>query len=308
VIQVLLTPILYRPSAPLFRLEFAATPADVHAVEWNNRMWMEYVVDESTTMTVVGESPADCAVWLCGGGGGGGGGYKAASNASNEGGGGGGGGRCTTYMDIRLASGAIVIGAGGGGGQGSTVGAADAAGQDGGVTRLSMTGQADCTANGGDAGKGTWGGNGGSGGGQGGYSDSAVYVGLGDGATTIPFGDSANWERLCAGGGGAAPMRDSTRQYPGGAGGSNGDSGKAPNPGGTWAGAAAGGAGGDTGGGSGGNAGYSNPKPGADAAAYGSGGGGGSVSTSASAGAKQGGAGYKGVVIIRIPIETTEIV
>ncbi|MDR1262931.1 MAG: hypothetical protein LBK46_05520 [Oscillospiraceae bacterium] len=283
---------------PEFSLIFSVSPMQTRVVEFDGRSWSECLIDRTCEMTVNGVSPADCAVWLCGGGGGGGGGCQ---GSPNEGGGGGGGGRCGAYTNIRLASGSIVIGAGGDGGLGSTVAATANKGQDGGVTRLSVTGQPDLTASGGNAGTRTWGGNGGSGGGQSYYSGSTDYVGLGAGATTIPFGDGVNWARLCAGGGGASPMINSSKQYLGGAGGSNGGNGKAPSFGGNWTGTTVGGEGGATGGGNGGNAAYSSPQPGGDATYYGGGGGGGSVSTKSGTVAQNGGAGYKGCVIIRVP-------
>ncbi|MDR1262613.1 MAG: hypothetical protein LBK46_03865 [Oscillospiraceae bacterium] len=165
-----------KPASSL-NLIFSVPPTQTRVVEFDGRSWDEYLIDQTCEMTVSGVSSADCAVWLCGGGGGGGSGWEAGTDTNNQGGAGGGGGRCGTYANIHLASGSIVIGAGGGGGlKGATV-VADCRGQDGGVTQLSMTGQADRTADGGGGATATFGGNGGSGGGAGYYAGSGTYIG-----------------------------------------------------------------------------------------------------------------------------------
>lgn len=127
--------------------------------------------------------------------------------------------------------------------------------------------------------------NGGTGGGGG---------GKGDGKSKYPFDDTINFEPHCGGGGGGRwQFTDISQPYPSsgseGNGGTNGGNG--------------GSSGGYTGGAKGGgNGGYPGSNGGA-ATFYGSGGGGGggmaSTQTSTSSGA--GGAGYQGVVYIRVP-------
>lgn len=115
--------------------------------------------------------------------------------------------------------------------------------------------------------------------------------GKGDGITKYPFEDSANFKCHCAGGGGGRwSFRDISQPYPSsgstGSGGTNGGNGSG-----------SGTAGGDYGGGSGGY--YA----GGAATFYGSGGGGGAGegSTQGSFNTYAGGAGYQGVVYIRVP-------
>ena len=127
--------------------------------------------------------------------------------------------------------------------------------------------------------------NGGSGGGNG---------GRGDGIAKYPFGDSTTFKCHCAGGGGGlASFYDHMQPYPtttsGGNGGSNGGNGG-------YAGSGSG-AGGDYGGGRGGSYG------GSAATFYGGGGGGGGGNGDNNSGGSgyAGGAGYQGVVYIRIP-------
>lgn len=127
--------------------------------------------------------------------------------------------------------------------------------------------------------------------------------GKGDGIAKYPFSDSTNFYCHCAGGGGGqhADWKLSTNQstystY--GSGGSNGSNG------GTYG---SGIAGGNYGGGKGGTARAEQLStygaPGGNATFYGSGGGGGGYATSetASSDSGAGGAGYQGVVYIRVP-------
>ena len=125
----------------------------------------------------------------------------------------------------------------------------------------------------------------------------AVYaqrVGSGDGIAKYPFGDSTTFKSHCAGGGGGpASFYDHSQPYPtttsGGNGGSNGGNGG-------YAGSGSG-AGGDYGGGRGGSYG------GSAATFYGGGGGGGGANGDNNSGGSgyAGGAGYQGVVYIRVP-------
>lgn len=135
--------------------------------------------------------------------------------------------------------------------------------------------------------------NGGSGGGQGGYLS---YVGTGAGVTTYPFGDTAyfNGKPHCAGGGGGRFINSSNgTDVEGGAGGSNGSNGSSTGSGYM--------SGGLLGGGKGGNPGSSYSVDGNAATFYGSGGGGGGYSRNK--GWPNGGAGYQGVIYIRMLIK-----
>jgi hypothetical protein len=119
------------------------------------------------------------------------------------------------------------------------------------------------------------------------------------------FGDAANWPLYWGAGGGAGSHYDATSVFrlKGGAGGSNGAKGVMAAA--TTATSIAGGAGGGTGGGAGGtgSSAAGSTTAGANASSYGGGGGGGGsryVSTTDYT-YRNGGAGYQGLVIIRIP-------
>lgn len=140
--------------------------------------------------------------------------------------------------------------------------------------------------------------NGGTGGGENGAKWGSEVVGQGDGKSKYPFLDSAHFKCHCAGGGGGCHRRDGGTDNrftsSGGKGGTNGGNGSfgvdgseysTPTPG----------AGGEYGGGAGGALG----SRGKDATFYGSGGGGGANVYSGTLYA--GGAGYQGVVYVRIP-------
>lgn len=140
-------------------------------------------------------------------------------------------------------------------------------------------------------------GNGGTGGGNG---------GTGDGQSKYPFGDTAQFQCHCAGGGGGASAISSTywTTFNGGAGGSNGGNGSPLtfNSSETFIGTADGGVGGNFGGGAGGRVDGQTTYSGNAATFYGSGGGNGSKSSynfTDHYGAN--GAGYQGVVYIRVP-------
>ena len=136
-------------------------------------------------------------------------------------------------------------------------------------------------------------------GGTGGGSSGNTAAGTGDGVTKYPFGDSTYFAHPHCGGGGAGGSyaNSSSARYSGGAGGTNGGSGAkgADSVGNAMY--CTGGAGGEYGGGRGGN----HNESGTPAAYYGSGGGGGGYYYSGSK-FGNGGAGYQGVIYIRIPV------
>lgn len=229
-----------------------------------------YTIMGSGTLTAKNVKSAD--IWMCGGG----------SNGIKAGGGGA-GAYATTLMAQELSGTyAVVIGTG-----------------NGGVTSLGEIATANGVA-------GTM--NGGTGGGAfGGYS----AVGTGDGVSKYPFGDSTFFKCHCAGGGGGGySWREengmSSSKRGGGTGGTNGGNGKndgayaSPTPEDT---SASGGIGGDYGGGKGGYGAWrdSSASGGSAATFYGSGGGGGGNGQHYSDNEKDGGAGYQGVMYIRIP-------
>lgn len=254
-------------------LELAYTGAMTQSsISVSGALYTLYTLTTSGTLTVKGKGTAD--VWMCGGG----------ANGSAFGGG---GGYFTQALQQELSRGAYVV----------SIGAAQ------GTTSITQGDTYNVSASGATNQNGASGGGGYTSvySGPGGYSTPQT-PGYGGGVSTRPFGDSANFTSLpCAGGGGAGTA-DSYSDYQGqwsanagdgGAGGSNGGSGgtssakysTTDN---------AGGAGGATGGGAGGGTGgYASA-----ATYYGSGGGGHENS-------QRRGAGYQGVVFIRIPIETT---
>lgn len=140
--------------------------------------------------------------------------------------------------------------------------------------------------------------NGGTGGG-GGNIGANSNAPTGDGKTKYPFGDTTNFKCHCAGGGGGGVNYygdDQTWQYNGGAGGTNGGNGAK-----STSGIGDAGAGGNYGGGEGGSRHSINGKA---ATFYGSGGGGYGAGSMGPYGPNNGtaGAGYQGVVYIRVPV------
>lgn len=232
-----------------------------------------YKITGSGTLTVRGRAK-NVDIWLCGGGANG-------SNYSD----GGGGAYCAQY-NAQTLSGSYTF----------VVGAATGASN---VTQNSAT---IYTANGATSK------NGGTGGGSGDYWTSAG--GTGDGITKYPFGDTTNFDPHCAGGGGGSGQyysgnyeeyNDQSRQ--GGAGGTNGGAGgKATTGVYSWNDAAGGNKGGGTGGAK---------KSGSAATFYGSGGGGGGCDGDRYGYVEgigfpnnkyyPGGAGYQGIVYLRVP-------
>lgn len=282
---------IYGPCAKkAFQIVFSTAPAVTRTVTWNGGQWVEYQVTKSCQMVVDGEVLAH--VWACGGGAGGGyGGY-----------GQGGGGAYATLAARSLSSGtySVVVGAGGPAATSSFVASMVV----GSASSIGST-----AANGGS----TYG-NGGSGGGSSSLSASATNC-QGDGQSKYPFGDTSNFSnRSHCGGGGAGvhvyyspasggTSTNTSRTQVGGVGGSNGKNGNlATTYSLTTSGTGA--AGGSYGGGKGGNATYESASVGGNATYYGSGGGGGSTCYKAredvSISAK-GGAGYQGIVYIRVP-------
>ena len=137
-------------------------------------------------------------------------------------------------------------------------------------------------------------GNGGTGGGN--------VGGKGDGLSKYPFGDTSYFQYPhCGGGGGGASYRSSIspNYSDGGAGGANGGDGGA-DTGYVSSASGKGGAGGEHGGGAGGGAGSYNINGGA-ATYYGSGGGGAGYQQGTGSGTA--GAGYQGIIYIRIPLD-----
>lgn len=193
----------------------------------------------------------------------------------------GGGAFMTTQIISRLTGGAGVIGAGGS--RNSSVNTAFNAG---GSTSFASLSSGSATSN-----------NGGSGGGG---SFPSRPPGTGDGLPKLPFGDSVHFVHPhCAGGGGGSAYIDSgtnSGYWSGGEGGTNGGNGLAGTK--ATSTTVTGGAGGDYGGGNGRHSFTSGES--ADATYYGGGGGGGHYDTGGSA--TPGGAGYQGIIYIRIPI------
>lgn len=219
----------------------------------------------SGTLTLPQEITAD--VWLCAGG-----------NGGASGGRGGGGGLFSAKNKVAI-DGSVVCTIGSGG-SAATVGNATAFG-------------ASSISNGSNYY------NGASGGGSG---------GTGGGATTVPFGSSDYFSPHSAGGGGggssARYTNGNTVHYLGGAGGSNGSNGAASKKGSGWPSTKA--AGGNLGGGAGGTYDGNRTTAGSNATYYGSGGGGGGSYENEKTGNIRrggGGAGYQGVIYVRIPYE-----
>ena len=231
-----------------------------------------YKITGSGTLTVKGRAKG-VAIWLCGGG----------ANGSQSGGG---GAYCAQY-NAQTLSGSYTF----------AIGAAT------GTSSITQNSATVYTANG------ATGKNGGTGGGSGEYWSRAGDTG--DGITKYPFGDTTNFDPHCAGGGGGSGVyytgnyeeyNDQTRQ--GGKGGTNGGAGgrASTNTVYSWSDAAGGNKGGGTGGAK---------RSGSAATFYGSGGGGGGcdgdiygyVEGSGFPHNKyySGGAGYQGIVYLRVP-------
>lgn len=228
----------------------------------------------SGTLTIPEEVAAD--VWMCNGGNGGQGwGYN------------GGGGGYVLQKDGVMLSGSVVCAIGAGGSSGAT-GSTNAAHSGKSTSFGSFAPDPPTTGN--AIFKGA------SGGGQGG---SGTSIGVnGAGVSTVPFGETGLFDKHSAGGGGGEYMDDEDGyQYGGGAGGSDGSSGGNYRPAGT--------SGGGSGGAKGGGNGAIRKQNGGNATFYGSGGGAGSwyVSSSGSRSRMTGGAGYQGVIYVRIPYE-----
>lgn len=239
----------------------------------NGKQYMLYSFTGSGTLSVSGGKLKNADIWACGGGGspalirtsaGGGGGYTAQLNGQT------------------LSAGQYVI----------TIGAAEAA------TSITRGGTVLLTANGAPVLSGMNDANRSKGGSGGGSTGGYVYSAPGQGTTTRPFGDTANFVSIpCAGGGGGGGRRDYTYGY-GGDGGSNGSNGKPGSEYGTDT-KPHGGKGGDTGGGKGSSLGDNGvTSTDATAATY-YGGGGGGARTGPNVGY-----GYQGWLLLRVPIDS----
>lgn len=230
----------------------------------------------SGTLTLDQSVKAD--VWLCTGGNGG----------RNGGGNGGGGGKFVQSDGLQLAASTVcTIGAGG---SGATT---DTNGRGGGTAFGSLSAAQETKYNG----------NGASGGGRGGRTNLAGGwpAGTGGGVTTVPFQDGSVFDPHSAGGGGGGYRdREDDEEGTGGAGGSDG-----ANGGGRSSSGYNGGTAGERGGGAGGTGSSSTAGAGSDATFYGSGGGAGGyyVSSGGTKTSKNGGAGYQGVIYVRIPYD-----
>lgn len=247
----------------------------VKEITVNGTTYTQYTLTGSGTLTVEGVF-SDVSLWACGGGSGGS--YSV-----------GGAGAYCAQLDAQTMTGEYSV----------IVGAAT------GNTSVAQSGTAILTANGVVRKK-----DGGTGGG--GSGSGSWYVGKGDSVTKYPFGDSVTFQCHCAGGGGGGAnysgtatdfntgdTYDVSSYDSGGAGGSNGGSGsQGSSTGGK------GGAGGTYGGGAGGSGSSRYAANGGNATFYGSGGGGyGYYDYTNAYGATSGsaGAGYQGVVYIRVP-------
>ena len=227
----------------------------------------------SGTLTVPEEVTAD--VWMCSGGNGGAG-YGCY---------GGGGGHILISEGLKIdKTTACTVGAGAyGAGSSYTTGRIGSVSTFGNLTSPAETVSAE---------------NGASGGGGGARTSVS---GSGDGVSTVPFAETTFFDPHSAGGGGGG-MRDASDETKraGGAGGSDGSNGSGKD---SLSGNYYGGAGGTKGGGDGGSG--SRTGVGAAATFYGSGGGGGGVywSSKGTKYSNDGGAGYQGVIYVRIPYE-----
>lgn len=273
---------------------YSGNMIDDGVVTMSGKQYRLLTLTSSGTLTVDDEVNAE--VWMCGGGTSGVASYSIEQS-------GGGAGAYTAQKTITLAGDmAAVIGAGGGAAATSALyspgynkGGASSFGGVSTSTAFSVSSQRQ----------------GGVSGGTGGGENVRGAGATGDGVTKYPFGDSSYFAHPhCAGGGSGAMYYDdkninSTIKYYGGSGGTNGGNGAKGSTGNNTV-----GSGGNYGGGNGGSAtGGRMASVGADATYYGSGGGGGggciyiTSSGSQTVGQKYGGAGYQGVIYIRIPVE-----
>lgn len=246
-------------------ISYSGAYTDQKEVVMSGKTYRLLTLTGSGTLTLPQEITAD--VWLCAGG-----------NGGASGGRGGGGGLFSAKNKVAI-DGSVVCTIGSGG-SAATVGNATAFG-------------ASSISNGSNYY------NGASGGGSG---------GTGGGATTVPFGSSDYFSPHSAGGGGggssARYTNGNTVHYLGGAGGSNGANGAASKKASGWPSTKV--AGGNLGGGAGGTYDGNRPTAGSNATYYGSGGGGGGSYENEKTGSIRrggGGAGYQGVIYVRIPYE-----
>lgn len=256
-------------------ISYSGAYTDQKEVTMSGKKYRLLTLTGSGVLTIQKEVMAD--VWMCNGGIGGG--YLGT---------GGGGGRVKQNDGILLAATTVC-----------TVGAGSAGAKvddEASASGLSSFGSISPSPNQGGVASGT----GASGGGG---SGSANRSKAGDKATTVPFSETSIFEAHSAGGGGGG-VWDRSEAYTGtgGAGGSNGADGDKVRAYGT----ETGGLGGTRGGGAGAKATASGTNAGGNATYYGSGGGGGGAYWS-SAGINRnpatGGAGYQGVIYVRIPHE-----
>lgn len=255
----------------------------------------------SGTITFLEEYVGD--VWLCGGGEGGGGGgatpYMDGYTAGIQSGHGGGGGRCAFENNVALrGSIPVIIGARG---KGGARGVSKSWGN-GEYSEHSTPGDAGGKTSFGDLG--ADGGKNASGGSGGGLprvvASNYPYKGLGDGISTVPFFDTQNFDPLCAGGA-SGTLYEYSHNPPyqtGCDGGSNGSNSGPSTP--SYSEVPISAKGGFNGGGFGGSSGSLG---GGNGANFGAGGGGGEASAMyGEYSGTDGGAGYNGVVMIRIPV------
>jgi hypothetical protein len=232
----------------------------------------------SGTLTLGASVKAD--VWLCAGGNGGRSGGRH----------GGGGGNFVQSNGAELAITTVCTIGAGAEGTSTSAGGVSGATTFGSLEAVQTTGNYASTE-------------GASGGGAGARGTSSLYTpGAGCGVSTVPFMDTTLFEAHSAGGGGGGYRNvEADENNSGGAGGSNGAGGGTRSSSGYDGGVA-----GTKGGGTGGKGTSSaSTNSGGNATFYGSGGGGGGyyVSSSGSSKTGTGGAGYQGVVYIRIPYE-----
>lgn len=258
-----------REQATVITYSGAHTTKDISV---NGVQYTLYSFTGSGTLTITGGKLKNADIWACGGGG---------SPALIKTSAGGGGGYTAQLNGQTLSIGQYVI----------TIGAAQAA------TSITRGGTVLLTANGAPVLSGSSDANRSKGGSGGGSTGGYVYSAPGQGTTTRPFGDTANFVSIpCAGGGGGGGRHNDYTYGRGGDGGSNGSNGK---PGSEYSEATKpyGGKGGDTGGGKGSDLGDNGvTSTNATAATYYGGGGG---------GARTGlhvGYGYQGWLLIRVPV------
>lgn len=257
-------------------ITYSGAYTDQKDVTMSGKVYRLLTLTGSGTLTLPAELKAD--VWLCNGGNGGG-----------YGGTGGGGGRLKQSDGITLATSTVCTVGAGGAGSSADIGTS--------ASGLSTFGTISPTANGMTTQSGT--------GASGGGGGALNALRTGDGVTTVPFGDTSYFYQHSAGGGGGG-CEDRSEEYlgTGGAGGSNGADGSAISG---YSSNVKGGAGGTRGGGTGGQGVSSGTACNAAAATYyGSGGGGGGIYFNKSGSLRNpgtGGAGYQGVIYVRIPYE-----